>query len=111
MPKPYKTLYSLTLRELEVLTLKAQGLNNQECADTLFISVKTVEHHWHTVHEKLDCWHNSLLVVYKAYQAGIITSPSPIPHLQELMEKAKGVIGELEGATELLQAPNKDNVT
>lgn len=40
-------------RELEVLTLVADGRTNQEIADRLVISVKTVQAHWANVMEKL----------------------------------------------------------
>jgi two-component system response regulator NreC len=44
----------LTEREREVLTLIAQGLSNQEIADKLVISVKTVNRHRENIMTKLD---------------------------------------------------------
>ncbi len=44
----------LTDRELEVLTLIAEGLTNQRIGERLFISVKTVQAHRANIMEKLD---------------------------------------------------------
>jgi DNA-binding NarL/FixJ family response regulator len=44
----------LTPREREVLELLAQGLSNQEIADTLVIEVGTVKNHVHSIFRKLD---------------------------------------------------------
>lgn len=43
----------LTLREVEVLSLAAQGLTNNEIADTLFLSAATVSFHLNNVYGKL----------------------------------------------------------
>lgn len=51
---PPKRVDGLTERETEVLTLIAQGLTNQEIADRLFISIKTVQAHRANIMEKLD---------------------------------------------------------
>lgn len=44
----------LTKREYEVLTLIAEGLNNREIAEKLFISEKTVKNHVSNIFKKLD---------------------------------------------------------
>jgi DNA-binding CsgD family transcriptional regulator len=44
----------LTAREAEVLGLAADGLSNQQIADELVLSVRTVERHLATVYQKLD---------------------------------------------------------
>ncbi len=45
---------SLTAREIEVLTLVAQGLRNTDVAERLFLSPKTVDHHVSAILRKLD---------------------------------------------------------
>ena len=47
-------LGSLTTREQEILTLLGEGLSNREIAARLFITPKTVEHHFGHVLTKLD---------------------------------------------------------
>jgi DNA-binding NarL/FixJ family response regulator len=44
----------LSTREIEVLQLLAQGLTNKDIAQTLFLSVRTVEAHLHNIYGKLD---------------------------------------------------------
>jgi DNA-binding CsgD family transcriptional regulator/tetratricopeptide (TPR) repeat protein len=44
---------ALTKRQLEVLRLIAEGSSNEEIADVLFISKKTVEHHVSAIYSKL----------------------------------------------------------
>lgn len=43
----------ISKRELEVLTLVAQGLSNQEIAEELFISISTVKTHTSNIYSKL----------------------------------------------------------
>jgi len=61
----------LTPREREVLTLIAQGYTNQEVADKLVISVKTVETHRAHIMEKLNLRTRAELVRY-AMQKGLL---------------------------------------
>ena len=46
--------FELSLRELEVLQMMANGLSNQEMADAMFISLNTVKTHCSNVYRKLD---------------------------------------------------------
>lgn len=54
----------LTKRELEVLALIAEGKNNREVADALFISVKTVDTHKMHILDKLGLKNTAELVKY-----------------------------------------------
>jgi two-component system, NarL family, response regulator LiaR len=44
----------LSKREMEILNLMAQGLSNQEIAETLFVSLSTVKTHSQNLFSKLD---------------------------------------------------------
>jgi DNA-binding NarL/FixJ family response regulator len=46
-------LKQLTTRELEILGLLSQGYTNSAIAETLFIDIKTVEHHLNSMYSKL----------------------------------------------------------
>jgi DNA-binding NarL/FixJ family response regulator len=59
MPAP-----RLTEREMEVLTLVAQGLNNRDIAKELFISENTVKNHVRNILEKLHLHSRMEAVVY-----------------------------------------------
>jgi len=54
----------LSPRELDVLRLLAQGKSNKEVATSLFISVRTVETHRRTIHQKLKITSLAELVRY-----------------------------------------------
>lgn len=49
----YAKVKSLTKREYEVLTLIAEGLNNKDIANKLFISEKTVKNHVSNIFKKI----------------------------------------------------------
>ncbi|MDD5287876.1 MAG: response regulator transcription factor [Dehalococcoidales bacterium] len=51
--KTKRLLNQLTSRELEVLNLLASGQTNMAIADSLFIDVKTVEHHLNSIYSKI----------------------------------------------------------
>lgn len=61
----------LTEREREVVTLVAEGLSNQEIADRLVLSVKTVERHRANIMSKLNLHSRTDLVKY-AIKKGLI---------------------------------------
>lgn len=52
--QPERPLDNLTDREKEVLTLLAQGLTNKDIAQTLILSVRTVEAHLRNIYGKLQ---------------------------------------------------------
>lgn len=54
----------LSARELEVLPLICQGMSNQEIADKLFISKRTVDKHRANILFKTGCKNTASLVVY-----------------------------------------------
>jgi DNA-binding NarL/FixJ family response regulator len=62
---------SLSRRELEVLTLVAQGLNNRSIAEALFISENTVKNHVRNIHEKLQV-HSRMEAVVRAVRDGVL---------------------------------------
>ncbi|OOE00740.1 DNA-binding response regulator [Anoxybacillus kestanbolensis] len=61
----------LTSREMEVLLLMAQGKTNQDIADELFISLKTVKVHVSNILAKLDVQDRTQAVIY-AFKHGLI---------------------------------------
>jgi DNA-binding CsgD family transcriptional regulator len=58
---------SLSNREIEVLGLVAAGKSNQEIADELFLSVRTVERHISTIYEKLGAHGKAARAAATAY--------------------------------------------
>ncbi len=64
----------LTERELEVLRLVAQGLNNREIAKQLFISENTVKNHVRNILEKLQL-HSRMEAVMYAVRVKLLDVP------------------------------------
>jgi RNA polymerase sigma factor (sigma-70 family) len=70
-PEPKSSLDTLTPREREVLQLIAEGRTNQQIADELVVSVKTVEAHKAHIMEKLKARSRTDLIRY-ALKRGIV---------------------------------------
>ena len=66
---------ALTARELDVLSLLAQGLTNREIAGSLCVSESTVRAHLRTATQKLGV-HNRVHAVARALELGIVAPPS-----------------------------------
>jgi DNA-binding NarL/FixJ family response regulator len=60
----------LSRRELEVVTLLAHGRSNQEIADELVLSIRTVERHISSIYEKLGLHGASARTAAAAYVLG-----------------------------------------
>ena len=69
MPTP-----RLTDREMEVLRLVAQGLNNRDIAKQLFISENTVKNHVRNILEKLQL-HSRMEAVMYAVKEKLLDLP------------------------------------
>lgn len=69
-PKMDSPFPELTERELEVLRLISQGLNNQEIAQKLFLSPKTVRNHITNIFSKLQVADRAQAIV-RAREAGV----------------------------------------
>jgi len=77
-PAPAGPVEDLTEREREVLRLLALGHTNQEIAERLFVSVRTVESHRAHVMAKLRVSTRAGLV-RAALDAGLLADPEPRP--------------------------------
>jgi LuxR family transcriptional regulator, maltose regulon positive regulatory protein len=64
-------LEPLTVREIEVLTLMAEGLSNAEIAARLFLSPNTLKAHTQNIYSKIDV-HNRVKAVNKARELNLI---------------------------------------
>ncbi|MGB5751002.1 MAG: response regulator transcription factor, partial [Desulfobacterales bacterium] len=65
-------LEPLTNREIDVLVLLAQRLQNKEIADKLFVSTETVKAHLRNIYQKLNV-NKRREAVSKAMDLGILT--------------------------------------
>ncbi len=68
---PGRAFDTLTDREREVLTYIAQGSSNQQIADALTISIKTVNRHRENIMAKLNL-HSRVELVHYAIEKGLI---------------------------------------
>ncbi|MBO9635263.1 MAG: response regulator transcription factor, partial [Chitinophagaceae bacterium] len=68
--KPSRYTPGLTKREKEILQLIAQGLRNQEIADKLSLSVRTIENHRFNLIQKLQV-NNAAALIRKAIDLGL----------------------------------------
>src|SRR5439155_10057250 len=66
----------LTLREAEVLQLVAEGFSNQQTADQLGISIKTIEKHRQQVMNKLNIHETAGLTRYAISRGLVETAPT-----------------------------------
>lgn len=80
----------LTVRQLEILLLLAEGLHNSEIADRLSTTPKTVEHHVSAVLAKLEV-RSRAEAVSVAYQLGLLSqSPQSLQTASPLTSKMGG---------------------
>lgn len=68
--KPRQDIESLTEREREVLVLLARGMTNKEIAQSLFLSVRTVEAHLRNIYGKIQAASRTEAVLW-AVQHGV----------------------------------------
>ena len=71
-----RPLTPLTARELEVLALMAESLNNQQIARRLFLSAETVKTHVQRISEKLQT-RDRLQAVVHGIRLGLVDWPDP----------------------------------
>ena len=90
---------TLTERELETLKLVCDGYTNLEIANSLFVSVKTIEHYLHSIYNKLDI-HETRKLICTAYKMGLVTPPLINP--DNLYEKATLLLNELKATIDLI---------
>jgi DNA-binding NarL/FixJ family response regulator len=72
--------FALTTRELEVLSLVAEGRRNNEIAESLTLSHRTVERHLENIYSKMQVGTRTEAVV-KAAQSGLVGNAAKLPQL------------------------------
>lgn len=70
-PSPRDTLAELTARELEVLACVGQGMSNQQIADELQVSIRTIHSHIRNLLDKLDL-ENRIQLALHARDSGLL---------------------------------------
>jgi DNA-binding NarL/FixJ family response regulator len=75
---PSRSRKRLSRREAEVLRLLAQGYTNQEAAEKLSVSIKTVETYRRRVHEKLELTSRAQLFRF-AFESGLLEPDAALP--------------------------------
>ena len=75
--RPAGNINKLSIREIDVLELLAQGHSNQEIADQLFVSLNTIKTHLASIYQKLDVSRRTQ-AIQKAYELGVLIA-SEIP--------------------------------
>jgi NarL family two-component system response regulator LiaR len=76
---PTRQASPLTLREIEVLNLLAQGLDNAAIAERLVVTKRTVQNHVSNIYGKLGVDSRTQAALY-AIRNGIAPAPSPDEH-------------------------------
>lgn len=76
-PSPAAPAANLTGREMEILSLLAQGLSTGDIADTLSISLSTTRNHIQNILSKLGV-HSRLEAVAYAFEHGLVNRPPRI---------------------------------
>ncbi len=69
----------ITLRELAVLSLMAEGFTNAEISEQLLITVRTVKHHSASVRRKLGA-RTPAHAVALGYRLGLLSVPPALSH-------------------------------
>ncbi len=76
-PKHFQPLAEpLTERELEILTLLTEGLNNGEIAERLYLSLSTIKWYKKQIYSKLDV-HNREAAIVRAQSLGLVSGSDP----------------------------------
>jgi len=101
-------LDSMTERPMEVLGLIAQGLNNTEIADKLFIAPRTVAQHinviYSTLHLTEDNWGHARVRAVLAYQQEPQIANARIrliDKIDELLDEVRNKIPEIQNEGEI----------
>jgi DNA-binding NarL/FixJ family response regulator len=68
---------TLTRRQVQILQLVSEGLENSQIGDRLFLSKETVKCHLYKAYQVLDARSRTDAAV-KAYAAGVIKGPEPV---------------------------------